>query len=324
MNSVNCECGACLEPLVKWQGGKDWLPRKHADLLPRFQDIATYREPFLGGGALAARYLHWCDYCRHCDPRPEDVAGGTVPECRGCDAGIVRVPCVLSDAEAPLMAMYRGVRDAPEKVIELLQALSERYSAETYYAIRDLFNQTTPPPETATDATRAAWLIFLNKTGFNGVYRKNRKGGYNVPFGNPEGKYKKPTIVNAANIRNWSSALRRPGVILERSDFRSQIAKAQRGDFFFLDLPYVARKENKNGKGFSDYTAEGFSMKDQEEMAEMLPDIDLAGAKFMLTNHPEAAHLYEGWDITEVQVPRHGNSDGKGRGAVTEIVVRNY
>lgn len=320
----DCECGACLKPLIKWTGGKGWIRNRFAHLLPRFQNIRTYREPFLGGGALAAHYLHWIDCCDHCDPDPEAVAAGTVPECPGCDEGVIRVPCVLSDAEAPLMAMYRGVRDAPERVIERLQALDELYSVETYYDIRSKFNHAIAHPETATDAEWSAWLIFLNRTGFNGGYRMNRKGEYNIPFGNPKGAYKKPTIVNAESIHNWSSALRRPDVTLERDGFRGQIAKAQRGDFLFLDPPYVVRQDNKDGKGFSDYTAQGFGMRDQEELANMLPDVDLASAKFMLTNHVEARHLYEGWDITEVQVPRHGNSDGGGRGGVTEIIVRNY
>ena len=299
MTSDRCECGSCPTPLLKWNGGKSYLLKdEYRFLLPRPQDPqdggGTYREPFLGGGAFAAHYLH---------------------------AG---VPCALSDAEAPLIAMYRGVRDAPEEVIERLRALDANYSEATYFAVRTLFNEALLSPEATSDAEWASWLIFLNKTGFNGGYRMSKKGQYNIPFGNPKGLYKKPRIVHAENILAWARELRRDGVTVEQSDYVAQVRKVQRGDLVFLDPPYVPHEGNKDGAGHTAYTAKGFNMSDQEQLAEMLPDVDLAGAKFMLTNHVEAAHLYEGWDITRIPVKRSGNSDARGRGDVLEIVVRNY
>ncbi len=263
-----------MKSLVKWAGGKRWVLERFAHLLPA--DITAYHEPFCGSAAVAAHYLG-------------------------------KVPCVLSDRNERLMAMYRGVRDDPDTVIAELRRWP--YDAETFRAVRDNFNCLTPG-EPFIDSTTAAWFIYLNRTCFNGLYRTNRKGEFNVPFG----RYTNPTICDEETIRAWHEMLR--GAALRARPWEKSIELASRGDFVFLDPPYLGT--------FTGYQAGGFSTEEQARLVRGLESLDIRGVRWMLTNSAAARGLYDGWNVREVQVARPINSRASARGAVGEIIVTNY
>jgi len=266
--------------ILKWAGFKRWLTEQYAHLLPSPDVVTGYREPFLGGGAVARHYLG-------------------------------RAPCYLSDLNADLTAMYQAVRDDPEAVIEELSAL--RYAEQTYYSVRMLFNAAREAPR----ALRAAWFLYLNRTCFNGLYRVNRRGEFNVPFG----KYTNPTICNAEKIREASRLLQ--GVTLESMPFELALDAARAGEFVFLDPPYVPISKTAN---FVGYQANGFGPKEQQALAEWLPVLDRRGVRWMLTNAdtPETRALYAGWNILTASVQRSVSAKSTSRGEVTELVVMNY
>jgi DNA adenine methylase len=279
-----------LRPLVKCAGGKSWIVAYYSHLLPTLTGSAVMREPFVGGGAVAGYYVG-------------------------------RTAVQINDKNRRLVAVYQAVRDDPERLIAHLDELT--YPGD-YYQIRERFNAT--PPEAETIA-QAAWYVYLSYTCFNGVYRENKAGRFNVPVG----RYKNPNFCDAEKIRAWNAALRRSREILDAleprasdvtcSDFEPAIARAREKDFVFIDSPYPAASKTAN---FNHYQAGGFSTADQVRLAGLLPDLDARGARFLLTNAASTADLYSRWHILEVQVPRHVNSKATKRGAVPEILVSNY
>ena len=281
-----------MKPLIKFVGGKGWLLKGYAHMLPAPADIETYFEPFLGGAAVATHYIG-------------------------------KTTCVLSDMNARLIQMYDGVRHNPESVIERLHELTDwrtrpdgmfEANPVVFEDVRAAFNA----PETST-TERAAQFIYLNRTDFNGLYRENRKGEFNAPIG----KFKTcPTLCDEENIRAWSRAMNDKGTAFFCADFERFFAFAKPGTFMFLDPPYVPVSETAN---FSAYTAGGFGPEDQERLAEALHRLDRAGAKFLLTNAAEALPLYQDdWQVTVAAVGRSINSKGTKRGKVDEILVTNY
>jgi len=265
-----------MKNLLKWAGGKAWLRDNYSHLLPVPENGGKFIEPFIGGGSIAGYALG-------------------------------KYKCLLSDKNWRLIAMYRGVRDNPEVVFELLMQL--KYDESMYYSVRASFNKLSAP-----DEQTAAWFIYLNRTGYNGLYRENHSGGFNVPWGT----YKNPTICDAESIMAWSYLLR--GSAIHESGFVVALEQVQSGDAVYLDPPFVP----KNKGGFTTYQAGGFGPAEQELLASYLEPLDRIGAKWLLSNHSEARDLYKGWHIREVEVSRSINSKGRGRGAVTEILVANY
>jgi DNA adenine methylase len=267
-----------MKPLLKWPGGKKWLLKSYSHMLPNPADIETYFEPFLGSAAVATHYIG-------------------------------KTTCVLSDTNARLIQMYDGVRDNPLGVIEELKHLA--YDADTYHRVRELFNGPSD------NTLRAAQLLYLNKTCFNGLYRENQRGEFNVPFG----KYTNPLLCDEENIMAWSKAMNNHGTAFFSVDFDRLFAFAKPGCFFFLDPPYVPVSDTAN---FTAYTARGFGPEDQARLARGLSYIDRCGARFLLTNAAEAMPLYPGWPIAVASVARSINSKGDKRGKVDEILVTNY
>ena len=271
-------------PLLRWPGGKAEHARHHLDKLPSRVGATGYREDFLGGGALF--FLHYRD---------------------------IR-PAILSDLNHRLINTYAVVRDHVEALIEALGRYA--YTAEQYYAIRDSFNEVP----TAPAITRAAWMIYLNKTCFNGLYRENSYGGFNAPFG-ATSNGEPPTICDADNLRACSAALQ--GVELRCGDFEQTLHDVKPGEVVILDPPYFAASATSN---FTSYTAKGFTGKkpattqaslfdpavlpeppsDQERLAALLVRLDAIGADWALTNAdtPESRAMYAGWDIQTVAIQR--------------------
>jgi DNA adenine methylase len=233
-----------------------------------------YFEPFLGGGALFFDLL----------PK------------RG----------FLSDVNSEIVECYATVRD---RVDELIRSLKKhRYDAEHYYEVRD-----TDPAE-LTPVERAARTIFLNKTGFNGLYRVNRSGKFNVPFG----RYSKPLICDEDNLRACSAALAK--VDLSTCDFEESASRAKRGDFVYFDPPYVPLSRTAT---FTAYARGGFGPGEQKRLADLFDRLARRGVNVLLSNSdvPEIRKLYGAHRIDVVKAARSINSKGTRRGPVSEVLV---
>jgi DNA adenine methylase len=242
------------------------------------QRYSRYFEPFAGGAAL---FFHL---------RPGGAA--------------------LSDSNGELIDTYRAVRDEVEPLIDALK--QHRYEEGHYYATRDRDPRALPLHE------RAARTIFLNRTGFNGLYRVNRKGNFNVPLG----RYTNPLICDEKNLRACAVALR--GVQLEARDFSEVQDRARKGDFVYLDPPYVPISDTAD---FTAYVPGGFGWEQQLRLHEVFLELARRGVKVMLSNSDAGRlrELYEDFDIEDVAATRSINSIGTRRGAkVREIVVRSF
>jgi DNA adenine methylase len=233
-----------------------------------------YFEPFLGGGALFFDLL----------PK------------KG----------VLSDVNAEIVECYATVRD---RVDELVRALKKhRYDVDHYYAVRDA------DPAGLSPVERAARTIFLNKTGFNGLYRVNSKGKFNVPFG----RYAKPLICDEANLHACSAALAK--VELVTCDFEESASRAKKGDFVYFDPPYVPLSRTAT---FTAYARGGFGRDAQARLAGVFDRLARRGVRVLLSNSdvPEIRELYRAYRIHVVKAARSINSKGSRRGPVSEVLV---
>ncbi len=275
--------GARPRPFVKWVGGKRQL--SDAILQEAPARFARYHEPFLGGGAvffeLAAGRL----------------SGG---------AGVEGHSAFLSDANERLIRSYRGVRDAPDAVIALLR---------TYPYERDFFMEFRGVAiDARSDAEVAAWFIYLNRAGFNGLYRVNSKNRFNVPFG----RYTNPKLCDAENLNAVSRALR--GVSLEVCSFELAAERAEAGDFVYFDPPYVPLSVTS---AFTSYTADGFDMEAQRRLRDLALALKARGVFVLLSNSgaPAVRELYSDFRCVEVSATRAVNSKASARGPVTELLI---
>lgn len=215
----------------------------------------------------------------------------------------------LSDANPLLVNAYAVVRDHVE---ELARSLAGHLpTREYYYSMREA------DPSGLSDVERASWFIYLNKTCYNGLWRVNSKGRFNVPFG----RYKNPRVLDEDNLRRVSRALR--NAELTCADFEEALAGAGKGDFVYFDPPYhpVSRTSS-----FTGYLTGGFDLLQQERLAGIFAKLSDAGATAMLSNSDttEIRRLYSGYRIEAVQAKRAINSRPDLRGAVSELVIRNY
>jgi DNA adenine methylase len=265
-----------LRPILKWAGGKRSLvPRILSELPPR---IRTYYEPFIGGAAiflaLAAR------------KRFERA--------------------VIADRNPDLIELYQVVRDDAEGLLLRLEQLQQRTSERDYYEIR------AKRPRSALE--RAARLLYLNKTGYNGLYRVNSSGAFNVPYG----RYKRPKVYDPERLRAVASALQ--GVDIFQSDFERACRRAAPGDAVYLDPPYLPVSRTAS---FAAYHSEAFGLQEHERLAKTFARLAGRGVSVVLSNSatPEAARLYAGFRVAEVRVRRPINSVAARRGAVSELLV---
>jgi DNA adenine methylase len=268
-------------PFIKWVGGKGKLQKQLCAMLPPGADLKRHVEPFVGGGALF----------------------------------FARGPkrALLCDINLDLINTYVAVRDEVEAVLTQLVRLARTHGEESYYAARDRYNQR----DHASTAERAALFIYLNKTCFNGLYRVNRSGHFNVPMG----RYAKPAIADAPTLRAASARLQ--GAELRCTPFEKLVSLAKPGDFIYLDPPYEPTSRTAN---FTAYAQDGFSQQHQTRLRDVFKDLDRRGCKLMLSNSdvPFIRDLYRGYQIDEVFAARAVNCDPAARGAVRELVIRNY
>lgn len=272
-------------PFLKWAGGKTQLLRHLLAYAPeRFE---TYHEPFLGGGAL---FFSLQETGRFASAK-------------------------LSDINEELINAYLQVRDSVDDLAAALQVhqgayqqLGQAKRADYYYKIRD--KQPLMPVD------RAARTIFLNKTCFNGLYRVNSAGLFNVPHG----RYQNPTICDVAGLSAASAALQ--GVDIRVADFSDAVARASVRDFVYFDPPYVPLSDTAH---FTAYTSQAFEMSEQRRLADTAADLMSRGVRFLLSNssHPDVERLYQekGMSPWLVLAGRMINSDASARGAIRESLI---
>jgi len=276
------------QPIIRPSGSPDarvaklfvkWVggKRKLIPSLLRFipKRYRNYHEPFVGGGALFYAL------------RPSTA--------------------FLSDANERLVRAYRGVRDNVEEVIQRLRGFP--HSQDFYMQMRD------EDVDAGSDVDVAAWFIYLNKTGFNGLYRVNRMNRFNVPFGDREN----PTICDDDNLRACSAVLR--GTTIEHEDFTAVLAKASPGDLVYFDPPYVPLSVSSS---FVAYTKSGFGIEDHRQLRDVAVALKQRGVHVVLSNSssPLVRELYEEhFTIDDVYAPRAINCCGDRRGPVREIVI---
>jgi DNA adenine methylase len=266
-------------PFLKWAGSKRQLVPEVLKYVP--PNFGTYREPFLGGGALFFALLP--------------------------------LRAVLSDSNRELVATFRAVRDRVEDVVERLEDYQHRHSPREYDRVRRIpMGGRGDWP----DDLVAARMIYLNKTCFNGLYRVNAGGIFNVPIG----KFKTPpTICDAANLRACSQALQHATIV--DWDFRYAISRSKAGDLIYCDPPYLPSSDTAD---FTKYTADGFTLRDHRGLAWACQDAKAHGATVVLSaaGNDASAKLYRpfGFQFHSVAARRAINSKGSARGEVCELI----
>ncbi len=272
-----------IAPVVKWAGGKRRLLERILPLVPEHE---TYYEPFFGGGAVLFAL------------QPEKA--------------------VINDSNADLMDIYRVIASQPEELISLLEEHAAHDSKDYYYEVRAL-DRDFDRYEAMTDTDRAARFLYLNKTCFNGLFRVNRSGEFNVPYG----RYKNPEIVGADGIRAMSSYLNRAKIRMLSQDYREVFRGIRENAFVYLDPPYMPISETSS---FTGYTAAGFDRQQQTELKKQCDKLNRRGVKFMLSNSccDFIIRLYRDYRIEHVSALRSVNARADGRGKVEELLIMNY
>ncbi|MCP5094405.1 MAG: DNA adenine methylase [Chloroflexi bacterium] len=267
-------------PFLKWAGGKRRLLKQYAPYFPSINSINHYYEPFIGSGAV---FFHL---------RP--------------------VNATLSDRNGRLIELYQMIQSNVEGVIAALKP--HQNELDYFYSIR------AQDPQQLTAVQRAARLIYLNKTCYNGLYRENRRGQFNVPFG----RYVNPAICDEDRLRAASAALH--GITLKAEDFADVLTHVAPDDFVYLDPPYVPLSLTSS---FTSYNQHGFGEADQHRLAETIGRLSDLGCRVMLSNSsaPLVYELYNNdprYHLHEISARRNINSKANGRGPVKELLILNY
>lgn len=291
------------KPFLKWAGGKTQLLSTIDSFLPgtfRCEDDATYIEPFVGGGAMLFHMLQKYPNIKR---------------------------AVINDINPRLIKTYSVIRDEPYSLIGVLTDLQNQFKAlgdydkqkGLYLDIRTRFNQ-----QTISGIEEAAYMIFLNRTCFNGLYRENSKGGFNVPFG----RYSNPTICDEELILADSALLQK--VELLNGDYSHTAEYIQGYTFFYFDPPYRPLDDTSS---FNSYVKESFGDNEQIRLKNFFSDLSAGGCYAMLSNSDCKGRnaeddffdkLYEEFFIERVYAKRSINANAAKRGTLTELLIRNY
>jgi len=293
-----------VRPFVKWAGGKGSLINQLTKYYPQGLlngEIDTYVEPFVGGGAVLINIL-----------KQYKIKNA-----------------YAFDINKDLINCYKVIQENVEELISQLQSMQEKYinfnteeRAKYYYAIRDEYNSDSLNDETSVK--RASEFIFLNRTCFNGLYRVNKAGKFNVP----SGKYKNPTICDEENLRNLSQLIRDVKFIY--GDYTKSEEYINDKTFVYFDPPY---RPLNISSGFTSYTKEDFDDNDQKELACYYEKLNQKNVKLMLSNsNPKNTNkddnffedIYRGFSINEVYAKRMINANASGRGEISELLITNY
>jgi DNA adenine methylase len=269
-------------PVLKWVGGKRQLLDILMPLLP--DRVTTYCEPFVGGGALLFKLQPKIAY--------------------------------VNDINHELIHVYEIIKSDVEALITALQEFKNE--ANYFYTVRD-WDRDKVKYSSISDIEKAARILYLNKTCFNGLFRVNSAGEFNTPFG----KYRNPNIVNAPTLRAVSSYLNAAKVHLTSLDYAKALRTLPKGAFVYLDPPYDPVSDTSH---FTGYVKGGFSRNEQIKLRECCDELNSRGVRFMLSNSATEfiKKQYAAYNITIVQAKRAINSDATKRGEIDEVLVRNY
>ena len=294
-----------LKPVIKWAGGKSQLLKEISARYPRHlgQSISKYAEPFVGGGAVLFDILEKYDLDK----------------------------IYISDTNAELINVYKQLKENVLNLIDILSSYEEKYLKQTgaqrkdfYYEMRSKFNHLIEYKKSASTIEGASLFIFLNHTCFNGLYRVNKRGEFNVPMG----AYKNPKICDAENLRNVSKALSKVDIVCD--DYQKSSEFIDKDTFVYLDPPYRPLSVTSS---FTSYTEKDFNDRNQKELAVYVRELADRGAKILLSNSdPKNTdpnddffdRLYSQQKIERVFASRMINSNAASRGQISEILVSNY
>lgn len=275
-----------VKPVLKWAGGKRQLMPQILKYIPK--KFGRYYEPFVGGGALFFE--------------------------------LQNSKSTINDFNTELILTYKSIRDNLDQLVQLLKQHEQNNSSEYYYEIREWDRNGII--DNKNNVERAARFIYLNKTGFNGLFRVNSQNQMNTPYG----RYKNPAIVNAEILTAVSEFLNDSKVEILNGDFEEAVKNVKRGDFVYFDPPYAPLVDDK--KSFVGYTLNGFDAKEQERLRDLFNTLTKKGVKVMLSNSsvPYIRDIYSEYKDTTIVVPakRSINSRSSGRGKVDEVLIMNY
>lgn len=277
------------KPFIKWVGGKGKLIPELVKLFPK--KFNNYFEPFVGGGALFYEVK-----------QKNEIAFSSI-----------------NDINKKLIITYKQIQQNPDKLISKLKKIESKYKKllpeeqkEYFYSIRKKYNE-----KNLNDLTISSYLIFLNKTCFNGMYRENSKGGYNIPFGDQ----RNPTICNEENIINVSICLK--DTEINNLPFEEATKKCKKGDFIYFDPPYYPTNITSS---FTSYHKDSFGPTEQEKLRDIFIELDKKGCFVMLSNSDTEfiKNLYKDFNINYIYAARSINSKASKRGKIKEVVITNY
>ena len=274
------------KPFVKWAGGKRQLIPILNENLPK--TFGTYYEPFIGGGALLFHILTERDGQK----------------------------CSISDLNSDLVLAYTTIRNRIDDLISSLKSHEKNYHKDSkvyYYSVRE--------SNPRSEIEKTSRLLFLNRTCFNGLYRVNSKGKFNVPLG----RYTNPNIVNEDNLRSVSAILQTSKVSIKCRDFEAVLRDAKKGDLVYFDPPYQPVSDTAN---FTSYTNKDFTDSDLERLADLCNKLDSKGCKVLLSNSDskQVSSMFseKPWKVNKIQANRSINSNSKKRTGHFELLIKNY
>ena len=275
-----------MKPLLKWAGGKRHIVSILEELLPADWKSGTYFEPFLGGAAF---FLYLAP------PRS-----------------------ILADVNPRLVGFYNDVQDRPNKLYRLIENYAKEFNASEESAKKDYYLQLRGNFNLAESGVESSAMLYaLNKLCFNGLYRENSRGHFNVPFGQ---KKNFPTI-HEADFESVSQAFGQSAIQL--ADFENTVSRAMRGDFVYFDPPYIPISPTSS---FTTYSSVGFGVEEQRRLAATMHELRSRGVKAMLSNSSTevTSHTYAGLRQVTISAPRMVSASASGRGRVDELVIMNY
>ncbi len=273
-----------VSPALKWVGGKRQLLKDIKPLIP--EDFTLYYEPFFGGGAVLF------------EMQPQKA--------------------VINDANKELINVYLTIKDDCENLIDLLKEHTKKNTSEYYYEVRG-YDRDDELYGRLTSTERAARILYLNKTCYNGLFRVNQSGQFNAPYG----KYKNPNIVNEETLRAMSKYFLNAKIKIMSGDYKDAIKGAKKGSFVYLDPPYHPISSSSS---FTGYTNNGFGEIQQKELKKQCDILNKKGIKFLLSNSycSFITDLYSEYQIKQVSAKRAINSKADKRGEVGEVLIANY
>lgn len=272
-----------VSPILKWVGGKRQLLDSIEPLIPK---CSTYYEPFIGGGAVLFS-------------RQPDKA-------------------VINDSNPELINVYLTIKNEPEALIEKLKEHKVNSSEDYFYSIRAL-DRDKDVFENMTNVERAARIIYLNKTCYNGLFRVNSLGEFNSPWG----RYRNPNITNETTINALHTYFNKANITIKCGDYKEALKGIRKGAFVYFDPPYMPISSSAS---FTGYTAGGFGEQEQIALKEQCDALNAKGIKFLLSNSscPFIEDLYKDYIVEYVNAKRAINANPEKRGEIKEVLVRNY